>query len=165
MRQTRARGRVLHPRPGAVTTPAHNGGSPGSAESHGHSSLGWTSVGRRHTWVLSVVLALPPPDRCGVRAAPRPLLPSCDRAGPELTAPGSAVGGSGATALTQPASGGQLQPPPSCGFAPAQAKRETKGRGAPASRLPARSARALTSPQLRACALPLRARVSTLAPP
>lgn len=91
---------------------------------------------------------------CGSRTptpkSHRSSLPSCGRAGPELTTLGLAGAGSEATEPTPPASDGPLQPPPSCGLAPAQAKRETKGRGAAASRPPPRSA----------CALRLRARVS-----
>lgn len=108
-------GRSLHPGPGAIPTPGHSGGSPKR---------------RRVPRPLLPNLGFcPAPAPAGPLDRPRPPaltaadpahpLPSCDRAGRELTAPGPAGAGSGAAGLTQRVSGDPLQSPPSCRLAPA----------------------------------------------
>lgn len=152
VRQTKARpGRAAR---GERPLLGCSGGSQGRAQPGNRSSPGRASAGCRQTRVSSAVLVLPSPCRCGPRASPRPPLPSCDTAGPEPTIPGRAGAGFGAAGRTLLASDGPLQPPPSCGLAPAQAERETERRGVPASRLSAGSAHPFTSPRLRACVLP-----------
>ena len=100
---------------------------------------------RPHSRLSSHSRPLPPAP-----ARSCPLLPSCDRAEPELTAPGPADAGPGAAVPKSPASDGLLQPPPSYGLPPAQAECETEAGGACASRLLAGSALPLTSWRLRA---------------
>lgn len=95
-------------------------------------------------WLLSVQRLQVPSM---VRAPPRPPIPSCGRAGPEPTAPWRAGAGSGAAALTPPASDGPLQPPPSCRLAPASTSATPKeGRSSDVT-APLR----LRSPLPRAC--------------
>lgn len=134
LREICARVRSLYPERGAVVILGAGRGPPSGAESRGHSSLERASVQRRHAQVPLATLVLLASDRCGPHAPPCPPLPSCDRAVPELIAPGPAGAVSGATGPTPLALDGPLQPPPSCGLAPAQAKSEARGRGAPASR-------------------------------
>ena len=108
----------------------------------------------------SAILVLPAPDCCGSHAPPCPPLPSWDRAVPELIAPGPVGAVSGATGPTPLALDDQLQPPPSCGLAPAQAESETKGEGSSCEPAPSLvRAPSRTSPRFLACAVTLRARV------